>query len=408
MTKKECVAMLLAGGQGSRLGVLTKKLAKPAVPFGGKYRIIDFTLSNCNNSGIDTVGVLTQYQPLALNSYIGIGSHWDLDRRNGGVTVLPPFVKELGGEWYKGTANAVYQNIQFVDQYSPDYVLVLSGDHIYKMDYSQMLDYHKEKEADATIAVIQVPWEEAGGFGIMNTNEHDRIIEFEEKPPEPRSNLASMGVYIFNWQLLKKFLEEDEQDPRSNHDFGKNIIPMMLREGRRMFAYPFKGYWRDVGTIESLWQANMDLLTDEPKLNLNDPRWRIYSVNPTQPPQYIAPSARVTRSLVNEGCFVFGDVDRSVIFPGVFIGNGSVVKDSIIMPGVTIEANVRIEKAIVGVETVVGRDCQIGCRPEECQECSEINCSGITVVEGNTVIPSKVKFSKRVCLMEYRSGSLSE
>lgn len=395
MQRKECVAMLLAGGQGSRLGVLTKKLAKPAVPFGGKYRIIDFTLSNCNNSGFDTVGVLTQYQPLALNTYIGIGSHWDLDRKNGGVTVLPPFVKEMGGEWYKGTANAIYQNIEFVDRYNPKYLLVLSGDHIYKMDYSLMLDFHKEKQADVTIAVIEVPWQEASSFGIMNTTQNARIVEFEEKPSVPKSNLASMGVYIFNWALLKEYLKKDEQNPRSNNDFGKNIIPMMLKAGQKLYAYPFKGYWRDVGTIESLWQANMDLLSNKPKLNLNDPTWRIYSVNPNHPPQYIASSARVTNSLVNEGCNVFGEVHHSILFPGVFIGEGAKVSNTVVMPNTRICSRVMIEKAIIGVETVIEEDCQIGCLDLQCSICTE-NCSKITVVEGNVVIP-RGSFIKRNC-----------
>ncbi|AQS58880.1 glucose-1-phosphate adenylyltransferase [Desulforamulus ferrireducens] len=384
MYKKECVAMLLAGGQGSRLGVLTKKLAKPAVPFGGKYRIIDFTLSNCNNSGINTVGVLTQYQPLALNSYIGIGSHWDLDCRNGGVTVLPPFVKELGGEWYKGTANAIYQNIEFVDQYSPKYLLVLSGDHIYKMDYSLMLDFHKEKQADATIAVIQVPWEEASGFGIMNTAPDAKIIEFEEKPAVPKSNLASMGVYIFNWDLLKEYLEEDEKNPRSSNDFGKNIIPMMLRTGRRLYAYPFKGYWRDVGTIESLWQANMDLLSEKPGLNLNDPHWRIYSVNPNHPPQYIAATATVRNSLINEGCLVYGKVEHSIIFPGVTIEEGAEIYYSVIMPNVKIGRKTIINKAIIGVEAVIEDRCQIG-----------LQCPEITVIEGQTTVKSGTTIGKK-------------
>lgn len=395
MQRKECVAMLLAGGQGSRLGVLTKKLAKPAVPFGGKYRIIDFTLSNCNNSGFDTVGVLTQYQPLALNTYIGIGSHWDLDRKNGGVTVLPPFVKEMGGEWYKGTANAIYQNIEFVDRYNPKYLLVLSGDHIYKMDYSLMLDFHKEKQADVTIAVIEVPWEEASSFGIMNTTQNAKIVEFEEKPPTPKSNLASMGVYIFNWPLLKKYLKEDEQNPRSSNDFGKNIIPLMLKAGQNLYAYPFKGYWRDVGTIESLWQANMDLLSDKPKLNLNDPVWRIYSVNPNHPPQYIATSARVTNSLVNEGCNVFGEVHHSILFPGVFIGEGAKVSNTVVMPNTKICSRATVEKTIVGVETVIEEGCQIGCLDLLCSLCTE-NCSKITVVEGNVVIP-RGSFLKRHC-----------
>lgn len=339
--------------------------------------------------------MLTQYQPLALNSYIGIGSHWDLDRKNGGVTVLPPFVKEMGGEWYKGTANAIYQNIEFVNQYNPEYLLVLSGDHVYKMDYSLMLDFHIEKQADATIAVIEVPWEEASSFGIMNTNEDAKIIEFEEKPPQPKSNLASMGVYIFNWHLLKEYLEVDERNPRSSNDFGKNIIPLMLKANCRMFAYPFKGYWRDVGTVESLWQANMDLLTDKPKLNLNDPIWRIYSVNPSQPPQYIAPNAMVTSSLVSEGCVVFGEVNNSILFPGVVIGEGTKVSNSVIMPNVKLGANVRVEKAIIGVETVVEDHCLVGCLDEVCNNCV-VECSRITVVEGNTILPKSTVF-KRNC-----------
>ncbi|ABO49985.1 glucose-1-phosphate adenylyltransferase [Desulforamulus reducens MI-1] len=399
MQRKECVAMLLAGGQGSRLGVLTKKLAKPAVPFGGRYRIIDFTLSNCNNSGFDTVGVLTQYQPLALNTYIGIGSHWDLDRKNGGVTVLPPFVKEMGGEWYKGTANAIYQNIEFVDQYKPKYILILSGDHIYKMDYSLMLDFHKEKQADATIAVIEVPWQEASGFGIMNTAKDARIVEFEEKPKVPRSNLASMGVYIFNWELLKAYLEEDERNPRSSNDFGKNIIPLMLEAGQRMFAYPFKGYWRDVGTIESLWQANMDLLLENPKLDLNDQKWRIYSVTPHQPPQYVAPSARVNCSLINEGCMVFGNVYHSILFPGVDIGKGSTIRESVILSNVKIGKNVIVERAIVGVETIIEDNCHIGCKENSCPE----DCSRITVVEGNIIVPTG-SFIKKDCQLVGKAG----
>lgn len=402
MQRKECVAMLLAGGQGSRLGVLTKKLAKPAVPFGGRYRIIDFTLSNCNNSGFDTVGVLTQYQPLALNTYIGIGSHWDLDRKNGGVTVLPPFVKAMGGEWYKGTANAIYQNIEFVDSYNPKYLLVLSGDHIYKMDYSLMLDFHKEKHADATIAVIEVPWQEASGFGIMNTAKDARVIEFEEKPEVPKSNLASMGVYIFNWEVLKGYLKEDERNPRSSNDFGKNIIPMMLGAGQRMFAYPFKGYWRDVGTIESLWQANMDLLLEKPLLNLNDPKWRIYSVTPHYPPHYIAANAQVGCSLINEGCMVYGNVNHSILFPGVYLGKGSSIRDSVIMPNVRIGENVRIEKAIVGVDTHIGDQCKIGCLDEFCQRCQE-PCSRITVVEGNIVL-SKGQTLKKSCKYDSKVG----
>ncbi|MDR3562246.1 MAG: glucose-1-phosphate adenylyltransferase [Negativicutes bacterium] len=360
MRSKECVAMILAGGQGSRLGVLTNTLAKPAVPFGGKYRLIDFTLSNCHNSGFDTVGVLTQYQPLELHTYIGIGSPWDLDRNNGGVYILPPFVQARGGEWYKGTANSIYQNAAFIDQYSPEYVLVLSGDHIYKMDYSLMLKQHKESGADATIAVIEVPWKEASRFGIMHTGPGGRIVDFEEKPKEPKNNLASMGVYIFTWETLKSYLESDDKDESSAHDFGKNVIPAMLKAGRKMMAYSFQGYWKDVGTVESLWEANMDLLSDTPKFDLYDPDWRIFSVNPTSPPHLVAASGKVRRSLVSVGCLIFGEVENSVLFAGVETGPGSVVKDSVIMPGARIGAGVYIEKAIVGPQAVIEDGCQIG------------------------------------------------
>jgi glucose-1-phosphate adenylyltransferase len=360
MRKKECVAMLLAGGEGRRLGLLTRNLAKPAVHFGGKYRIIDFTLSNCTNSGIDTVGILTQYQPLVLNSYIGIGTPWDLDRKSGGVSVLPPYVEQQGGDWYRGTANAIYQNIPFIEQYDPEYVLVISGDHIYKMDYDRMLDFHKAKGAEASIAVIEVKWEEASRFGIMSADSDARITEFAEKPKEPKSNLASMGIYIFNWSTLKSYLTMDERNPDSSKDFGKDIIPMMLRENIPMYAYPFEGYWKDVGTIESLWEANMDLLENEPDFDLNDRSWRIYSVNYCQPGQYIAPTAKVQRSLVNEGCAVFGEVNHSVLFYGVQIGENSVVNDSVIMPNVTIGANARIYKAIIGEGAVIEEGVTIG------------------------------------------------
>lgn len=348
MSKKEIVAMILAGGQGSRLGVLTKSVAKPAVPFGGKYRIIDFPLSNCSNSGIYTVGVLTQYKPLELNAHIGIGNPWDLDRRDGGVSVLPPYQKEKGGNWYKGTANAIYQNIEFVDRYDPEYVLILSGDHIYKMDYSKMLDFHKKNNADATIAVIKVPDEEANRFGIMNTNDDMSIYEFEEKPKHPKSNLASMGIYIFNWRTLKKYLKDDENDKDSSNDFGKDIIPKMIDANLNMFAYSFEGYWKDVGTINSLWEANMDLLSKDNKLNLYDKQWRIYSVNNSSPAQYIGEEAEIKKSLVVEGCYVEGNIDNSVVFQGVSIGKNSVVKDSVIMPNVVVGDNVTINKAIVG------------------------------------------------------------
>lgn len=345
--------MLLAGGQGSRLGILTQKVAKPAVPFGGKYRIIDFPLSNCNNSGIDTVGVLTQYKPLALNGYIGIGSAWDLDRMNGGVYVLPPFVKEQGGEWYKGTADAICQNSNFIEGFNPEYVLILSGDHIYKMDYSLMLEFHQDKKADATIAVIEVPWEEASRFGIMNTDDNNRIIEFDEKPAEPKSNLASMGIYIFSWALLKKYLAEDEKDINSTHDFGHDIIPKMLADKRNLTAYPFKGYWKDVGTVESYWQANMDLLGEEAELNMYDPKWRIYSANPPRPPHYTSATAKVRNSIISEGCLVLGEVENSVIFRDVYIGEGAKIKDSIIMSSVHVEDHVVIDKAIIGRKTVL-------------------------------------------------------
>jgi len=360
VSKKEIVAMILAGGQGSRLGVLTKKLAKPAVPYGGKYRIIDFPLSNCSNSGIYSVGVLTQYKPLELNAHIGIGSPWDLDRKDGGVRILPPYQEEKGGNWYKGTANAIYQNIEFIDSQDPDYVLILSGDHIYKMDYDKMLDFHKEKNAEATIAVIEVPMEEAGRFGIMNTKDDLSIYEFEEKPKNPKSNMASMGVYIFNWKLLRQALKDDEKDKESSNDFGKNIIPKMLNEGRRLFAYPFKGYWKDVGTISSLWEANMDLLKRETGLTLYDDDWKIYSVSPVRPAQYIGPTAKVRNSLVVEGCTVHGTVENSVLFEGVTIGKNSVIRDSVIMTGAKIGENVTIEKAIIGSESIVRRDCKVG------------------------------------------------
>ncbi|GKX68094.1 glucose-1-phosphate adenylyltransferase [Inconstantimicrobium mannanitabidum] len=360
MAKKEIVAMILAGGQGSRLGVLTKKVAKPAVPFGGKYRIIDFALSNCANSGIYTVGVLTQYKPLELNSHIGIGSPWDLDRRDGGVFVLPPYLEEKGGNWYKGTANAIYQNISFVDNFDPEYVLVLSGDHIYKMDYEIMLDFHKAKGADATVAVIDVPLKEASRFGILNTNEDGSIYEFEEKPKEPKSTNASMGIYIFNWKVLKKFLKEDENDRNSSNDFGKNIIPNMLNDGRKIFAYEFKGYWKDVGTIESLWEANMDLLKDDNMLNLYDDDGRIYSVNPVRPAQYIGANADVRSSLIVEGCIIHGEVKNSVLFPGVTVGKNSIIKDSVIMPNTKIGENVVISKSIVGSSVTIRKDCRIG------------------------------------------------
>lgn len=378
--QKECIAMLLAGGKGSRLGILTKKLAKPAIPFGGKYRIIDFTLSNCANSGINTVGVLTQYQPLLLNSYIGIGSSWDLNRRRGGVFVLPPYLGDSGGDWYRGTADAIYRNIEFIDLYSPRYVLILSGDHIYKMDYSKMLSFHKEKEAHATIAVVPVPWEEASRFGLMALGDDDRIIEFQEKPSEPKSNLASMGVYIFTWSKLREYLLEDAQDLESHHDFGKNIIPRMLAAEETMCAYTFTGYWKDVGTIQSLWEANMDLLSPGSELNLSDRNWRIYSVNPNQPPQYIGRDASIEQAMINEGCRVYGTVYHSVLFPGVTVESPGEVRDTVLMSYVEVGKGSKIERAIIGEDTVIEENCTIGGQGE--------GDTSITVLAENLVIPA--------------------
>jgi len=360
MLKKEMIAMILAGGQGSRLKQLTKMIAKPAVPFGGKYRIIDFSLSNCSNSNIDTVGVLTQYQPLALNSHIGIGAPWDLDRRDGGVSMLAPYQSEDGGNWYNGTADAIYQNTNYIDSYDPEYVLILSGDHIYKMDYSKMLDYHKEKGADVTIAVLEVSLEEASRFGMMNTREDNTIYEFDEKPEHPKSNLASMGVYIFNWAALKQLLKEDNLDKNSDNDFGKNIIPKMINKKQKLYAYPFKGYWRDVGTIESFWEANMDLLSDDNDLNIHDTKWRIYTVNAMLPPQYIGPEASISNAMVNEGCTVFGEVDNCVLFQGVHVGKNSKITNSVILPNTKIGNNVVIDKAIIGSNVTIRRNSHIG------------------------------------------------
>lgn len=362
--EKEMVAMLLAGGQGKRLKGLTKSLAKPAVYFGGTYRIIDFPLSNCSNSGIDTVGVLTQYEPLILHSYIGVGSDWDLNRKNGGVFVLPPHERENGSSWYRGTADAIYRNLKFVDQFDPEHVLILSGDHIYKMDYHAMLQYHKERNADCTISVIDVPLEEASRFGILNTEDDLKIYEFEEKPAQPKSTLASMGVYIFKWEILRKHLLEDGENIGSSHDFGKDIIPLMLEDGNSLFAYPFEGYWRDVGTVASLWEANMDLLSDNPPLNLNDPSWRIFTRNPNQPAQYVAPGAKVSGCIINEGRIVHGEVKHSVLFYGVEVGEGSVITDSVIMPKVKIGKNVRIHKAIISENTVIDDYMEIGIERE--------------------------------------------
>ena len=362
---KECIAMLLAGGQGSRLKVLTQETAKPAVPFGGKYRIIDFPLSNCVNSGIDTVGIMTQYQPLELNDYIGTGSPWGLDRNFGGVHILPPYAKSSKSEWYKGTANAIYQNINFVDRYEPEYVLVLSGDHIYKMDYEKMLSFHKEKGAECTIAVLDVPIEEASRFGIMNTNDDDSIYEFEEKPKKPKSTKASMGVYLFNWNILKEYLIADEADPKSSNDFGKNVIPALLGDGKKLFAYQFDGYWKDVGTLQSLWEANMDLLDPSVPIELKDKDYKIYARNYAEPPTLVTKTADVSNSFIAEGCTVKGSVKNSVISTGCKIAEDAIVINSVIMPDVEIKSGAVIKYAIIGQESIIGMNAKIGEVPEE-------------------------------------------
>ena len=381
LRKKECVAMLLAGGQGSRLYTLTKKLAKPAVFFGGKYRIIDFPLSNCVNSGIDTVGVLTQYQPLDLNDYIGTGSSWDLDRNYGGVHILPPYQKSKGGDWYKGTANAIYQNLHFIDRYDPEYVIVLSGDHIYKMDYNKMLEFHKERGADATIAVLNVTLKEASRFGIMNTDENEKIVEFEEKPKQPKSTKASMGIYIFNKDTLEKYLKEDEADPKSSNDFGKNIIPKMIDDGLSLYAYPFKGYWKDVGTIQSLWEAHMDLLGENPALDLSDPDWKIYFKHVPEHPQYVSAEATVKNSIISEGCDILGSVINSVIFQGVRVEKGAVVKDAVIMPGCRIGAGTEINYSIIDSSATIGKNAKIGE--------SKDSAKGIAVIGSHLTVSDK-------------------
>lgn len=394
MKQKECVAMLLAGGQGSRLGVLTQKIAKPAVPYGGKYRIIDFPLSNCINSGIDTVGVLTQYQPLELNDYIGSGKPWDLDRLGGGVHILPPYQHIKGADWYKGTANAIYQNIPFIEKYNPKYVIILSGDHIYKMDYRQMIKEHKKSGASCTIAVIEVPMEEASRFGIMNCNPDGSIYEFEEKPKAPKSNLASMGIYVFNWDTLRKYLEEDEQNPNSSNDFGKNIIPAMLSDGCKLQSYRFADYWKDVGTIDSLWESNLDLLSPTVDLNLSDPAWRIYSRTPSAPPQYIGETANLQNSLVTEGCEVYGNVEFSILFENVKIGEGANIIDSIIMPGATVKSGATVQYSIIAENVVVEEGAVVGERPEECADLAKWGVSVVgaklTVGKGAKVTAAKM------------------
>lgn len=382
--KTECVAMLLAGGQGSRLYALTEKTAKPAVPFGGKYRIIDFPMSNCVNSGIYTVGVLTQYQPLVLNEYIGKGGPWDLDRAQNGVTVLPPYQGKNGADWYKGTANAIYQNLAYIDRYDPDYVLVLSGDHIYKMDYSKMIRSHKEKGADATIAVLNVSLEEASRFGIMNTDEDLRIEEFEEKPAHPKSTKASMGIYVFSKDVLKKYLIADENDPNSSNDFGKNVIPAMLRDGCKMYAYPFEGYWKDVGTIQSLWEANMDLLGSDPVFNLRDRDFRIYFRNEARPPHRVGDSGRVINSLVTEGCVIDGVVENCVLSSGVKIAKGAYVKDSVLMSDVTVGEGATINYSIIDSAVKVGAGCVVG-KTRGAESSVAVVAGGIELDDGMSV-----------------------
>ena len=389
--KTECIAMLLAGGQGSRLGILTKNIAKPAVPYGGKYRLIDFPLSNCTNSGIDTVGVLTQYQPLVLNEYIGNGQPWDLDKMNGGVHVLPPYESQAGASWYEGTANAIYQNMNFIRRYDPEYVVVLGGDHIYKMDYSKMVDFHIANEADCTISVIDVPLAEASRFGIMICDENNKVTDFVEKPKEPKSTLASMGIYVFSWKKLEKYLIENENDANAKRergeawskDFGKDIITSMLRDNQRLFAYEFEGYWKDVGTLESLWEANMDLLSPSLPLDLHDKSWRIYSRSSYVPPQYIGDNAKIENSMIAEGSVVDGSIDFSVLFAGVTVEEGAVVNYSIIMPGAVIKAGAVVEYAIIGSDSVIEGGAHIGRSPELVENKGDW---GIAVVGHNVTV----------------------
>lgn len=392
--KKKCVAMLLAGGQGSRLYALTQKVAKPAIPYGGKNRFIDFPLSNCINSGIDTVGVLTQYQPMVLNEYIGNGQPWDLDKMHGGVHVLPPYQTATGASWYEGTANAIYQNMAFIERYDPEYVIVLGGDHIYKMDYSKMLDYHIANNADSTIAVIDVPRSEASRFGIMTCDEEGRIVDFTEKPKEPKSTLASMGIYVFSWEKLRKYLIENENANTGSKDFGKDIIPAMLANDERLFAYEFEGYWKDVGTLDSLWEANMDLLSPNVPLNLYDPNWKVYSRHNNMPPQYIGKNAHVENSMITEGSVVDGTVDFSIISSGVTIEEGASVKYSIVMPGTTIKKNAVVEYAIIGENCVVESDAMIGMNPESVPNRDDWGIAvlghNITISSGKRVLPKEI------------------
>ncbi len=402
--KTECIAMLLAGGQGSRLGVLTKNIAKPAVPYGGKYRIIDFPLSNCVNSGIYTVGVLTQYQPLELNDYIGNGGPWDLDRANGGVHILSPYQQIKGTEWYKGTANAIYQNINFIDRYNPEYVAVLSGDHIYKMDYAKMLQFHKEKNAACTIAMLEVPWEEASRFGLMFTDDDGRITAFEEKPKNPKSNKASMGVYMFTWEKLRQYLIDDENDPESSNDFGKNVIPAMHKAGERLFAYEFDGYWKDVGTIDSLWEANLDLLNKKANIDLSDPSWKIYGRGTISAPQYISDKATVENSIVAEGCEIEGDIDYSVLFSDVKVEEGANVHYSIVMPGAVIKKGAVVQYAMVAENSVIEEGAVIGENPEKCNNLEDW---GVSVVGANVTVGKDAKVKAKSMIAEDVEGGAS-
>ena len=396
--KQECIAMLLAGGQGSRLGILTHKIAKPAVPFGGKYRIIDFPLSNCVNSGIYTVGVLTQYQPLELNDYIGNGEPWDLDRNGGGVHILSPYQQIKGTDWYKGTANAIYQNIHFIDKYSPEYVVVLSGDHIYKMDYGDMLAFHKENEAACTIAMREVEWSEASRFGLMVVNDDNTIAEFQEKPEHPKSNTASMGIYVFTWEKLRAYLLADEANPNSSNDFGNDVIPAMHGAGEKMVAYQFDGYWRDVGTIGSLWEANMDIISPTSGINLNDPSWKIYSRSPSSPPQFIADSAQIENAMITEGCDVRGAIDFSILFADTTVEEGALVKYSIIMPGATVKKGAVVQYSIVAEDAVIEENARVGDDPGN----GDVDNWGVAVIGAgvtvgkDAIVPPNVMVNENV------------
>lgn len=400
--KKECIAMLLAGGQGSRLGCLTRNIAKPAVSFGGKYRIIDFSLSNCVNSNIDTVGVLTQYKPFLLNSYLGIGSAWDLDNAQGGVNILPPFVGEQGGRWYKGTANAIYENIDFINYYNPEYVLIISGDHIYKMNYTHMIRAHQEKKADVTISVLHVALEEASRFGIITTDEDSKITKFTEKPAHPDSDLASMGIYLFNWAVLKKALVEDEADSKSDNDFGKNVIPRLLGQNKKLYAYQFEGYWKDVGTIESYYDANMELLNDKPEFNIFDNTIRVFSNSDILPPHYLGTKAMVRNCLISNGCTILGEVVNSIVAPRVYIGEGAKVESSLLLPNSKISSESWVRNTIIGEHAVIGSYCWIGIKTS-----ANPRQAGITVIEDNSIIRVGSLVEEGKIVYRNKLGSLS-